>query len=202
PHSARAGLSPGRRSRRSRGRRPMSLTTRLSAFFLAALAVVLIGFSTALFVLARAYLYSRVDERLASAVDTLAAAAEFKPGGLGRERHERRLSIGEGAGDEPVRWAVRDGEGRLVTGGTARGTEDFWRAEEFGATADGGSTVSHDGQRWRVLSRRLEPDRKGTGGDRRPEARDVPPDVLGGAGAGSPARGGGGPAPPDATAGG
>ncbi|HKB34814.1 MAG TPA: ATP-binding protein [Gemmataceae bacterium] len=156
----------------------MSLTARLSAFFLAALAVVLIGFSTALFVLARAYLYRRVDERLVSAVDTLAAAAEFKPGGLEWEPHERRLSIGEGAGDEPVRWAVRDGEGRLVTGGTARGTEDFWRAEEFGATADGGSTVSHDGQRWRVLSRRLEPDRKGTGGNRRTEQGDVLHDVL------------------------
>jgi len=141
----------------------MSLTARLSAFFLAALAVVLIGFSTALFVLARAYLHRRIDERLASAVDTLAAVVEFKANGLEWEPQERRLSIGEEAG-EPLRWAVRDGEGRLVPGGAAQGTEAFWRAEEFGATKEGGHTVSHDGQRWRVLCRRLEPDRKGTGG--------------------------------------
>jgi two-component system, OmpR family, sensor kinase len=156
----------------------MSLTARLSAFFLAALAVVLIGFSTALFVLARAYLYRRVDERLASAVDTLAAAVEFKPGGLEWEPHERRLSVDEGAGDERVRWAVRDGEGRFVPGGMARGTEEFWQAEVFGAAADGGRTVSHDGERWRLLCRRFEPDRKETGGKRRTVGGDILHDVL------------------------
>jgi two-component system, OmpR family, sensor kinase len=154
----------------------MSLTARLSAFFLAALAVVLIGFSTALFVLARAYLYRRVDERLVSAVDTLAAAVEFKPGGLEWEPHERRLSVDEGAGEERVRWAVRDGEGRLVPGGMARGTEEF--REAFGSTEEGSRTVSHDGQRWRLLCRRFEPDRKGTGGTRRTVGGDILHDVL------------------------
>ena len=42
----------------------MSLTTRVSAFFLIALAVVLAGFSGVLYLLARNYLVRQLDERL------------------------------------------------------------------------------------------------------------------------------------------
>lgn len=46
----------------------MSLTNRLSVFFLAALAVVLAGFSLALFILAHEHLHARSDHRLDSAM--------------------------------------------------------------------------------------------------------------------------------------
>ena len=56
PHAPRPGL-PLRRARRAARRETrMSLTTRVSAFFLAALALVLAGFSATLYLLARTYL--------------------------------------------------------------------------------------------------------------------------------------------------
>ena len=44
----------------------MTLTTRLTAVALAALAVVLAGFSAALYLVAREHLYRRADDRLAA----------------------------------------------------------------------------------------------------------------------------------------
>ena len=51
----------------------MSLVTRLSTFFLAALAVVLVGFSLSLYLLARTYLLGQAEERLLTALATLEA---------------------------------------------------------------------------------------------------------------------------------
>ena len=58
----------------------MSLTNRLSLFFLAALAAVLAGFSLTLYSLARAHLRAQLDERLDTAMKTLVAAVEVHPG--------------------------------------------------------------------------------------------------------------------------
>src|SRR5947207_15208417 len=57
----------------------MSLTARLSLFFLAALAAVLAGFSAVLYLLARGHLDRQAGERLESALDTLVAVAEGRP---------------------------------------------------------------------------------------------------------------------------
>jgi heavy metal sensor kinase len=92
----------------------MSLTARLSAFFLGALAVVLLGFSTTLYLLARTYLERQVNERLTAALDTLVAAVEIEPDGLDWEPAERRLSVGVATDAGEVRWLLRDGAGRLV----------------------------------------------------------------------------------------
>ena len=75
----------------------MTLAARLSAFFLVALAVVLGGFSAALYLLARAHLHRQADERLAAALETLAAAVEFETDGLEWEPQQRRLSVGHPA---------------------------------------------------------------------------------------------------------
>jgi two-component system, OmpR family, sensor kinase len=112
-------MSPGRR---------VSLTTRLTAFFLAALAVVLVGFSAALWLLAREYLHHEMDEHLEAALQTLIAAIEFDPAGLewepnqqlavrrkGGEAGHRLVALPQGPGVDQVRWAVRDGRtGALV----------------------------------------------------------------------------------------
>ena len=94
PHRARAGL----RLRRAAGRRPggraMSLATRLSAFFLVALAVVLAGFSGTLYLLARTYLVRQLDERLQHALDTLEASVDIEPGGLEWEPADRQMTLG------------------------------------------------------------------------------------------------------------
>ena len=73
----------------------MSLTGRFSALFLAALGLVLVGFSTALYVSARIYL----DRRVARA----ARRGAGHPGGGGRDPSRRRGVGAAGAG--PSRWA-------------------------------------------------------------------------------------------------
>src|SRR4051794_33933199 len=90
----------------------MSLTARLSAFFLAALALVLAGFSTTLYVLASNYLHHQVDGRVASALDAICTAAEVQPDGVEWEGEEHPPTIGQGDGIDEVRWTVQDDRGR------------------------------------------------------------------------------------------
>ena len=78
----------------------MTLTTRLTAVALAALAVVLAGFSAALYLVAREHLYRRADDRLAAAAAVLVAAAEVRPDGVEWEPAERRLGLGSGPGGD------------------------------------------------------------------------------------------------------
>jgi signal transduction histidine kinase len=92
----------------------VSLVSRLSAFFLAALGVVLVGFSVALYVLAAGYLKRQVDERLDAALATLAAAAEVGPAGVEWEPGERILGLGRDPGEDQIRWAILDDRGRFV----------------------------------------------------------------------------------------
>ncbi|HEY1860225.1 MAG TPA: ATP-binding protein [Gemmataceae bacterium] len=92
----------------------MTLTTRLSIFFVTALAVVLAAFSAALFLLARTYLYRQVDERLQAAIDTLTASVEEGPDGVEWEPQERHVYLGQDNGADQVRWLVTDLQGRVV----------------------------------------------------------------------------------------
>jgi two-component system OmpR family sensor kinase len=92
----------------------VSLTGRLSAFFLTAMAVVLVGFSVTLYVLARQHLLAQLDARLDAAVGTLTAALEFKPGGLEWEPKERRVTLGQGKGADEVRWLIGSDTGEVV----------------------------------------------------------------------------------------
>lgn len=92
----------------------MSITNRLSLFFLTALAVVLVGFSLTLYVLAHRHLYAQTDHRLDAALHTLVAAIEVHPGDVEWEPLERRMMIGEDPAPDQVRWAVHDLHGRLI----------------------------------------------------------------------------------------
>jgi heavy metal sensor kinase len=92
----------------------MTLTARLSTFFLGALAVVLIGFAVTLYLLARSYFYRQLHERLGAALNTLVAAVEIEPDGLDWEPWERRLTVGHDTEDNQVLWLLRAGDGRIV----------------------------------------------------------------------------------------
>ena len=92
----------------------MSLTNRLSLFFLTALAVVLVGFSTTLFVLARWHLQSQVDFRLRTAMQTLIASTEVFPDHIEWEPHLRRITVGDDSSPDQVRWVATGADGRLV----------------------------------------------------------------------------------------
>jgi two-component system, OmpR family, sensor kinase len=111
----------------------MSLTGRVSAFFLGALALALAGSGVALYALTATYFTRRADERLTAALETLAAAAEDNPQGLEWEPNARHLSLGRDTGLDEVRWTVHDSDGRLVAGSPNLGSanlsdEQLWRS--------------------------------------------------------------------------
>jgi two-component system, OmpR family, sensor kinase len=132
----------------------VSLTSRVSLFFLGTLALVLAGFSVTLYALARGHLHGQDDERLRAALDTLAAAAEVSPEGVEWEPHERQLSVGGPAA--PVYWVVHDPLEIVVDH-----SPDFesapWPAPDSAVASVGQRDAS--GQLWRFLRHRLEPAR-------------------------------------------
>jgi signal transduction histidine kinase len=88
----------------------------LTGAFLGALALVLAGFSGALYGLARSSLSRQADERIDAALLTLTAAVEIQPEGLEWEPNARMLDLGRDADPAAVRWTVRDDRGKLVAG--------------------------------------------------------------------------------------
>jgi heavy metal sensor kinase len=135
----------------------MSLTTRLSAFFLAALALVLLGFSVTLYGLARVYLYRQADERLMAALDTLSAAAEVERDGVEWEPRERHLTLGQDAEAGQARWMVHDPEGNIVDRSANLGAGPVpaeW-PDPHAAEQDNGTVYQAGG--WSFLQRSLRP---------------------------------------------
>jgi signal transduction histidine kinase len=90
----------------------MSLSNRFSTLFLSSLGLILVGFSTALFLTSRAYLNRQVDDRLNAILSLLNTCVDQKPGWVRWEPRERRLP--------PSRWNDRDGTTWLVTAGKGR----------------------------------------------------------------------------------
>jgi signal transduction histidine kinase len=136
----------------------MSLATRLSTFFLAALGLVLVGFSGTLYLIAETYLVGQLDERLQYALDTLEASVDIEPGGLEWEPADRQMMLGVETGPAAVRWAVRDGRGALVDRSANAGSEGFpsdWTPATWPANpADGTAFGAAAG--WRLAARRLQ----------------------------------------------
>jgi signal transduction histidine kinase len=130
----------------------VSLTTRLTAYFLAALALFLAGFSVALYGMARSYFLGDLDARLGAALDVLAAAAEVEPDRIEWDPAERALAVGRDRGAGEVRWAVYASDGRRVDASVnAAGT-----AFLAGGRPAGAAGTTDDGD-WRVAWRALVP---------------------------------------------
>jgi heavy metal sensor kinase len=88
----------------------MSLTARLSAFFLGGLGIVLAGFSICIYLIANDYLERRERDRMQATRDALRSMVEVDPDGLeweGRERGAKDIR-----GD--IVWTVHYGDGVLV----------------------------------------------------------------------------------------
>jgi two-component system, OmpR family, sensor kinase len=137
----------------------MSLTGRFSALFLGALGLVLIIFSTVLYVSARIHLDRRVRERLAASLAVLAAAAEIHPEGVEWEPHERVLSLGQEPGPDRLRWIVFDDQGRRIDHSRneidAELTID-WVSNPGGARLPS-RLMDRSGRSWQIAQRRLRP---------------------------------------------
>lgn len=92
----------------------MTLTNRLSLFFLAALGLVLAGFSTALYTLASIQLLALQNQKLEAAMQTLVASAEVFPDHVEWEPLLRHITVGEDPAPDQVRWLVHASDGRLM----------------------------------------------------------------------------------------
>jgi heavy metal sensor kinase len=134
----------------------MSLSTRLSAFFLTALALVLGGFSLTLYLLARSYLHRQTDERLAAALDTLTAATELEKDGLDWDPEEHPVALGQGSWADEVRWTVHDEQGRLVDRSAnldLAALASEWPAPDI--SGDISFLATREGQPWHFVQRRV-----------------------------------------------
>lgn len=131
----------------------MTLANRITSVYLLALTAVLVGFSITLFVLARSHLNRQLNDRIASTMDTLVAAAEVEPDGLDWEPELRRLPS-SWEGDPPV-WAVYDEAGTKQDGSH----DPMHRLADYAA---GGPEhgqeafeIYWDGNPWRVARRTI-----------------------------------------------
>jgi two-component system, OmpR family, sensor kinase len=138
----------------------MSLTGRFSALFLSVLALVLAGFSTALYGSARVYLDRQLRDRLSSALAILAAAAEIHPDGVEWEPRERVLPLGQDSGPERLRWMVFDDQGRRIDHSRNLVDVDFpdaWTPHTSRVELPA-RLVDRQGRVWRVSQRRIRPE--------------------------------------------
>lgn len=106
----------------------VTLTTRLSVFFLSILAFVLVGFSLALYVLADRYLHHQVDERLGALIDTISGLIEASPLGVEWEPETRYQDLYFSLLHGELIWMVADPEGRIVGQSNQGIEEQFLRA--------------------------------------------------------------------------
>ncbi|WP_435018180.1 sensor histidine kinase [Tundrisphaera sp. TA3] len=138
----------------------MSLASRISVFFLAALALVLAGFSGTLYLLARSDMARQLDAQLEGALDILEASVDIEPGGLEWEPTDRQITLGVDPGIHAVRWAVRDGQGALIdrsANSRAGGFPIAWAPRGWPADPPDGSAFGA-ASGWRMASRRLRID--------------------------------------------
>jgi heavy metal sensor kinase len=135
----------------------MSLATRLSAFFLAALAMVLAGFSVTLLLLAWPYLQHQRDERLTSALDALIESVELDSDEVKWKPVSRPTIPVTHPREDPVRWAVFDDRGRAVGRNWELGDEDLSRIRALAPESRHihARFVDEEGRSWRLVLRRL-----------------------------------------------
>jgi signal transduction histidine kinase len=137
----------------------MKLSTRLTLFFLAAHAVVLASFSVLLYVIAARYLERQVDERVESAINTIAAAVEIGPNGVEWEPEERRLTFPRRVVEGSFFWEIADQDGRRLDGPTPPASAPVLSelAKLRRLSRRPRSFVESSGTTWRVADRRISP---------------------------------------------
>ena len=137
----------------------MTLTTRLSLFFLATLAFVLVGFSTALYFLARQHLQEQAGDRVDAALHTLAAAAEVGPDSVEWEPAERHFSLGSAVFGDQIAWVVQDDQGAIVDRSKSAELDEFLAevADHLPGDRRSGLHADWQGDRWQGRRWWIEP---------------------------------------------
>ena len=146
----------------------MTLTGRFSTLFLTALAIALLAFSASLYVVAKIHLERQIAERIAAALDVLAAAAEIHPDCVEWEPDERFLLLGQEDGLDQLRWVIRDPEGNVVDDSINLADADL--PDRWPREPDDGSDqvrlVDGRGRLWLAAHRRVMPGRPDSSGSK------------------------------------
>jgi heavy metal sensor kinase len=92
----------------------MTLVNRVSAFFLAALALCLAGYSASLYGLVRWQRFEAFDADLQGALHILVAAIETEEDDVKWQPTDHAISLGDDYDHDEVRWAIVTDDGRVV----------------------------------------------------------------------------------------
>lgn len=150
----------------------MSLRTRLLLFVQGTLAIVLVGFSTALYLLAAFDLNRQTDDRLEAALNTLAAAAEINDSSVEWEPEDRTVSFSRRAVEDGFLWRVANPRGRTLDGSSKAKSHHIF--DEWDTNQSQFTRIDDSGRPWRVAQRLLEPPRR----DRDESADESSPPFL------------------------
>jgi signal transduction histidine kinase len=154
----------------------LTLSTRLSVFFLTMLGLVLIGFSAVFFLLARTYVHRQTEAQLESAVNTLVAAVEIAPDGVEWEPTQRALTFGPGTLGGQIVWLLLDDHGEIVDRSTQPAADNL--LEDLARTlANNGRTSNIEkwqGQEWQIVQRWVHPSPEGLNVEADPPGKDEP----------------------------
>lgn len=133
----------------------MTLVNRVSAFFLIALATVLVGYSLLTYVTVRYYLYHRFDEQLHSAFNTLVAAVEVEPDDVKFEPTDHTIRLGSEADVDDIRWVVYDEQQRLVARSQNMTAADSEALLDFSRVDHTPDDTAQPFDHWRLLQHRV-----------------------------------------------
>jgi signal transduction histidine kinase len=135
----------------------VKLVNRVSVFFLAALAVVLAGYSLLLYTTVRDYLHSEFDNRLSGALQILSASVEVEPEDVTWFPEEYTLDF-EGKVLQEVRWLVADERGRIVDQSPKLSIDSLKDSVvvEYGRTPHPRHAGAIDLEGWRIMQRLIQ----------------------------------------------
>lgn len=133
----------------------MTLSNRVSAFFLAALAIALVGYSAAYFLLARNYLVGQFDDGLHNALRILVASVEVEPDDAKWQPGEFSVEFDRSLRD--VRWIVSDERGQMIDHSPQvfRGDETFAQVIKFSQSEHLAGEAPVSIGDWRILQKQL-----------------------------------------------
>lgn len=135
----------------------MKLVNRVSAFFLAALAVVLIVYSGLFYAFVRARLTQQFDLELRGALGSLVAAVEIEPEEVKWQPLEHAIDLGAVRGPDEVQWAVIGDTTRVVEQSRDAAPEFLAQAKAIAASASQRTAdmpISAGGD-WHLLHQRV-----------------------------------------------
>lgn len=135
----------------------MTLVNRVSAFFLTAMAAVLVTCSVLFYVVVRQQLVEQFDRQLFSVLDPLVAAIEAEPDSVKWQPTEHEISMGMEGNANQARWVVTDDAGGMVEHSRnlrldSPAGRSFLALTTKPATFSGGP---HDFGEWRFVQRRI-----------------------------------------------